>query len=94
MKKVSVIVQWILAIFIAICVLGNGVHFSSVFLLVATIIAMPISASRKLFGKLKIKNWLLILLAAIFFLMGVYTSPQKDVTELPEESVFSPIGLI
>ena len=73
MKKSSITIQWILTALFGICVIGNGFHWSSLFLLLATILIIPIPVVRKLFKSLKIKNWLIIALSILIFLIGENT---------------------
>ena len=82
MKKTSAIVQWIFSALFYVCVLGNGFHYSSLFLLAAGVLMMPIPKLRGLFQKIKLKNWLIISLAVVLFFVGVMCSPpSEDINE-------------
>ena len=79
MKKLSTFIQVASAILFGICTLGNGFHWSSLFLLAATILMIPIRAFR---NKLKLKNWLIIILAIILFFAGIMFSPLSEDDEV------------
>ena len=72
MKKTSKTVQWIFTAIFGICALGNGFHFSTLLLLLATVMLMPIDAIRNFIkDKTKLKNGFVIALAVIFFFVGI-----------------------
>lgn len=76
MKKGSKIAQWIFTGLFGICALGNGFHFSSLLLLIAAILMMPIPTIRNYLKKIKIKNWLAITLSVVVFFAGIIVSPS------------------
>jgi len=76
MKKSSKIAQWIFTGLFGICALGNGFHISSLLLLIAAILMMPVPMIRNYLKKIKIKNWLAITLAVVVFFSGIMTSPS------------------
>ena len=79
MKKTSKTVQWIFTVIFGICALANGFHFSTLLLLLATILLMPIEPIRDfLKDKAKIKSGIAIALAIILFFIGILSSPLAD----------------
>lgn len=79
LKATSKIIGWIFTAIFAICTFANGFHFSTIFLLLATFLLMPINSIRNfLKEKVKIKNGLAIALAVIFFFVGILNSPLGD----------------
>ena len=83
MNKGSKIAQWIFTGIFGICVLGNGFHWSSLFLLLATVLMAPIPAIRNWLKSIKIKNWLVITLALVVFFAGMMGSPMSEETDDP-----------
>ena len=79
MKKTSKTIQWIFTAIFGMCALGNGFHFSTLILLLATILLMPIEPIRNfLKDKAKIKSGIAIALAIILFFIGILNSPLAD----------------
>lgn len=79
MKKTSKTIQWIFTAIFGMCALGNGFHFSTLILLLATILLMPIEPIRNfLKEKAKIKSGIAIALAIILFFIGILNSPLSD----------------
>ncbi len=77
MKKTSKTVQWIFTAIFGICALANGFHYSTLLLLLATILLMPIEPIRDfLKDKAKIKSGIAIALASILFFIGILSSPS------------------
>ncbi len=82
MKSKSKIIRWIFTAIFAFCALTNGFHFSTLFLLSATLLLMPISHVRCFIkDKLKIKNGLAVTLSVILFFVGILNSPISESTE-------------
>ena len=81
MKKTSKTIQWVFTALFGICALGNGFHYSTLILLLAAILLMPIEPIRNfLKDKAKIKSSLAIVLAVILFFVGILNSPLADTT--------------
>ena len=79
MKKTSKTIQWIFTAIFGMCALGNGFHFSTLILLLATILLMPLEPIRNfLKEKAKIKSGIAIALAIILFFIGILNSPLSD----------------
>ena len=79
MKKTSKTIQWIFTAIFGMCALANGFHFSTLILLLATILLMPIEPIRNfLKDKAKIKSGIAIALAIILFFIGILNSPLAD----------------
>ena len=83
MKKGSQIAQWVFTGLFGVCALGNGFHWSSLFLLLAAGLMAPIPAIRNWLKSIKIKNWLAITLAVVVFFVGMIGSP---ISETPDAS--------
>lgn len=83
MKKGSQIAQWVFTGLFGICALGNGFHWSSLFLLLAAVLMAPISAIRNWLKSIKIKNWLAITLAVVVFFVGMIGSPMSETPDNP-----------
>ena len=77
MKKSSRIAQWVFTGLFGICALGNGFHWSSLFLLLAAVLMAPIPAIRNWLKSIKIKNGLAITLAVVVFFVGMMGSPSN-----------------
>lgn len=84
MKNKLNIFQWILVAISVIGVLANGLHFSSLFLLPAAVLAAPIPLIRDyLKEKTKISGGIAVLLAVAVLVLGIAISPQpssEDIT--------------
>ena len=78
MKKGSKIAQWIFTGLFGVCALGNGLHWSSLFLVLAAVLMAPIPAIRDWLKNIKIKNWLAITLAVVIFFVGMMASPTSE----------------
>ena len=79
MIKTTKPLQIAIALLFGICVLGNGFHWSSLFLLIATVLMTPIPAFRK-----KAKTSLLVTLSIIFFFIGLLCSPLAETDNISE----------
>lgn len=84
MKKGSQIAQWVFTGLFGVCALGNGFHWSSLFLLLATGLMAPIPAIRNWLKSIKIKNWLAITLAVVVFFVGMMGSPMSETPDAPD----------
>ena len=84
MKKGSQIAQWVFTGLFGICALGNGFHWSSLFLLLAAVLMAPIPAIRNWLKSIKIKNWLAITLAVVVFFVGMMGSPMSETSDNPD----------
>ncbi len=78
MKKALTILQWLIAGCLGVCTLANGLHWSSIFLILATVLVMPIPAIREWLSKMKIKNWLAITMAVVFMFVSILNSPIES----------------
>ena len=81
MKKGSQIAQWVFTGLFGVCALGNGFHWSSLFLLLAAGLMAPIPAIRNWLKSIKIKNWLAITLAVVVFFVGMIGSPMSETSD-------------
>lgn len=86
MKKGALIAQWVFAVLFGICVLGNGLHWTSLPLLLATLLMLPIDKIRKVLNGIKLKNWLIITLAVILFFFGIMCSPTSNENDNPNDN--------
>ena len=84
MKKGSQIAQWVFTGLFGVCALGNGFHWSSLFLLLAAGLMAPIPAVRNWLKSIKIKNWLAITLAVVVFFVGMMGSPMSETPDNPD----------
>lgn len=82
MKKSSRIAQWVFTGLFGICALGNGFHWSSLFLLLAAVLMAPIPAIRNWLKSIKIKNGLAITLAVVVFFVGMMGSPMSETPDI------------
>lgn len=78
MKKTGSIIQWILTGFLALCILINGFHWSSLLFILAAVLFMPLPAIYEAFKKIKLKKGFVIALAAIVMLVGILNSPLGE----------------
>lgn len=77
-KKLLNVIQWIFGIAFAVFAVGNGLHWSSIFLLLAAILMLPIKPIRNFLSKFKIKGAISAVLAVVLFFVGVFTSPAAS----------------
>lgn len=84
MKRGSQIAQWVFTGLFGICALGNGFHWSSLFLLFAAVLMAPIPAIRNWLKSIKIKYWLAITLAVVVFFVGMMGSPMSETPDNPD----------
>lgn len=84
MKKGLQIAQWVFTGLFGVCALGNGFHWSSLFLLLAAVLMAPIPAIRNCLKNIKIKNWLAITLAVAIFFVGIIGSPMSETPDTPD----------
>ncbi len=83
MKTVSIVIQWIFALFILIFITVSKTHYSSLFFVAAAVLMMPIPAIRNKLSELGLKNWLLVLIAIVLSFVGILATPTtpNDSTE-------------
>ena len=86
-NKKSAIVRWIVGGFFAVLTLVNGLHFSSLFLLLATFLMFPLSFMEAFLQKKNIKSVIAVVLSCVLFLIGILAAPQLEENEqLPAET--------
>ena len=73
--------RWIIGGVFAMFTLVNGFHYSSIFLLISSILMMPIAPIEKILQKIKIKPVVAIVLSSIMFFVGVMLSPSESLSE-------------
>lgn len=78
MKKVSNIIQWVVAAFFAIFLLVTGIHYSSIFIILAILLIAPIKPIREVLKKIKIKSAIPIILSVILAFTGIFTAPISE----------------
>ncbi len=78
MKKVSNIIQWVVAAFFAIFLLVTGIHYSSIFIILAILLIAPIKPIREVLKKFKIKSAIPIILSVILAFTGIFTAPISE----------------
>ena len=83
LKQKSTVARWIISGFFAMFVLVNGFHYSSLFLLCAAFLMLPLPFIDAFLQKQNIKPIVVIILSVVLFFIGVITSP-------PSESTYSP----
>ncbi len=88
MKTLSKIVQWIFSFLFFLCALGNGWHWSSIFLVLAAVLLMPITALRNV---LKVKTWLIVIAAVILFFVAMFNLPMVAVGGMDYDDTVPPI---
>lgn len=76
MKKILNVIQWILSAVFLICLFGTGLHWSSIILLVATVLMMPIKPLREFLSGIKIKGALSVVLSIVLFFVAIIASPS------------------
>lgn len=82
MKKGTVlaILEWILTGFFALCALGNGFRPSSILLVIAALLTLPVKPVRNLTRRNKIKDWYLIVAAFVLMLACAVISGDRTLT--------------
>lgn len=96
--KILSIIQWVVAVFFGLCALGNGLHWSSILLVLAAVLMLPVKQIRDFFSNIKIKNVFVVCLAVILFVVGMFASPsttetynEDDLLEITTDSVYEEI---
>ena len=77
-KKKSAISRWIIGGFFAMFALVNEFHFSSLFLICAAVLMLPIPVKESFFKKQNIKPIVAIVLSVALFFVGIMTSPSPE----------------
>ena len=72
------IARWILCGVFATFTLVNDIHYSSLFLLLAAVVVLPLPFVDNLYNKIKIKPIIALILACVLFLVGAVLSPLAD----------------
>lgn len=81
LKIIFSAVRWMLGIFFALLTLGNGFHFSSLFLLGAALLILPLNFIQYIFDKINVKTSVVITLSLVLFLVGLFTVPSVEIEE-------------
>lgn len=91
MKKVSNIIQWVVAAIFAIFLVVTGAHYSSIFIILAILLIAPIKPIRDLLKKFKIKSVIPIILSVILLFTGIFTAPisETDVDNTNSDSAIT-----
>ncbi|MBQ2939585.1 MAG: hypothetical protein IJE00_04370 [Clostridia bacterium] len=80
MKKAGKILRWIFgfyAMIFFIFALANGWLLSSLLMLLASVLILPIPFSEKLLEKIKVKRWMAVALAIVLFFAAIAISPSS-----------------
>ena len=80
MKKAGKILRWIFgfyAMIFFISTLANGWLLSSLLMLLASVLILPIPFSEKLLEKIKVKRWMAVALAIVLFFVAIAISPSS-----------------
>lgn len=91
MKKEFNVAQWIIGFFFVLCALVNGIHLSTLLLLAAAVLIMPIPQIRNALMKVdisgfKIKQWMIVVLSVLLFFVGTLVSPLGENADNPNEN--------
>ena len=81
LKMIFSAIRWMIGIFFALLTLGNGFHFSSIFLLGATLLILPLNFIKNTFDKINVKTSVVITLSLVLFLVGIFTLPSTEIDE-------------
>ena len=85
--KILSIIQWVIAILFGLCALGNGFHWSSVLLVLAAVLMLPVKLIRDFLSNIRIKSVFAIGLAVILFFVGIFVSPSTSEPDNVDDSV-------
>ena len=77
-SKINVVLRWVFGVLFIIFAIVNGFHYSSLFLIIAAILLLPISFITDFCANINIKPKTAIILSVILFFMGVMTSPTSE----------------
>jgi hypothetical protein len=88
--SVGKIVRWILGILFIIFAFGSGFHFSSLLLLLAAVLILPLSFIEKLLKKINVSKTIAIILSVVLFFGGILSSPSTETVD--ENAVETPIA--
>lgn len=78
MKKFLTILQWCLAGAFACCLIGTGFHWTSLLVLVAVVLMLPLTAVQKVLAKIKIKRWVAVVAAVVLLFAAIGMQPQSS----------------
>ena len=67
-------IQWFMALVSIVCVLGNGFHYSSLFLLISAVLFAPIEGIRNCV-EIENKSRIFVIVAVISLIFGIMLSP-------------------
>lgn len=80
-KKTRNVTRWIVGVFFALFVTVTGFHYSSLFLLCAAFLMLPLPFMNAFWQKRNIKTNLVIILSVVLLFVGVMTSPPTEPDE-------------
>lgn len=77
MKKISQWLRWIGTAALAVCLIGNGVHWSGLFIVGALLLIIPVPAIQNTLSKTNLKGIWCTGLALVLLIVAVATSPAS-----------------
>lgn len=89
MKKILNLVQWLIGILFAFSAFASGFHFSSIFILLAALLMMPIKPIREALKKVKIKSGVAVLLSVVILFTGIACTPTNDTPSDENNSAYT-----
>ena len=82
-KAKGTVARWIVGVCFGLFALVNGFHFSSLFLLCAAFLMLPLPFVKSFLKEKNIKTAVAISVSVVLFFVGVLTSPPSDSTDSP-----------
>ena len=86
-KKKSTIIRWIIGVIFSTSLLITGFHYSSLFLLCAALLMLPLPFITSFLQKINIKTVVAIILSVVLFFVGVITSPTNQPSEPTDNNI-------
>lgn len=77
LKFLGTIAQWLLGVTFLICVFANGFHWTSIILVIAAVLMMPIKPIRNTLKKIKINSGIAVLLSIVLLFTGISCAPTS-----------------
>lgn len=78
MKRIGRIAQWSVAVIFALGALVGGFHWSSLLLILAAVLMMPLPLLRNALSRFRVKGWIAICAAIVLFFVAISNAPSSQ----------------
>lgn len=86
MKKIVLFLRWLLVALFGFCLFATGLHWSSLFLVGAILLVLPVNTIEELLKKFNIKGTLSLLLALAFAIVAFASAPVSQQAPAEEKA--------